>query len=469
MRILVVTTEPLPLPESATTGAGLRAWGLAQGLIGRGLDVAIATSGQQCFQDTNVPHSIPRLRIIPFSRPHGLAEVVTADRPDVVVLQHWGLAAELPELTCPLAIDLAGPHLLERLYWGDPDPERSLLEKLAALRRTDFVTCSGDFQRHYFFPYLAQAGWDLRIRDLAPVIPFGVPPVEKSDAQGSACSDHPEPTFVYGGAFLAWQDPTRPIDWLLDELDRAGRGRLLFFGGGHPVIDASGGRFASLVEVLARHPRVEMRPFRPFNQLLDEYRNIGTVALDLMARNPERELAYTTRTVVYLLCGLPVIYNNYSELSSVIERHQAGWTLDPEDEDGFRNTVRSILEGSAPLDRMRGGALAAAAEHDWNGTIAPLADFCAAPFLREGKTASVLAHEVQARELREVRDERDAAVSALLTLQGKLLYRLQRRLPSLAAPLAPLAWLASLPIALYLYLRLRPTATTQRRRAGEEG
>lgn len=454
--ILVLTTEPLPVAGSATTGAGLRAWGLAQGLLARGLPVTIATPAE-LPSPAEAAGGGRGPRVLSFRRPDGLTALLASEKPDAVVLQHWGLAAELPELPCPLAIDLAGPHLLERLYWGDPDPERSLLEKLAALRRADFLTCSGRFQRHYFYPYLAQAGWDLRAPGLLPVIPFGVPPTQLQDSRKPL---PPEPVFVYGGAFLAWQDPTRPIEWLLDELNRAGRGRLLFYGGSHPVIDASGGRFAALTGMLARHPRVERRPFRPFEQLLDEYRREGTVALDLMARNPERELAYTTRTVVYLHCGLPVLYNNYSELSGVIERHGAGWTLDPDDEQGFRAAVRSVLDGSAPLEAMRAGALAAAAAHDWTRVSGPLAEFCAAPRFREGKTAAVLAHEAQARELREVRAERDVAVSALLTLQGKFLYRLQRRLPSLAAPLAPLAWLAAWPLSLYLYLRLRPTTFT---------
>ena len=41
-RIAVLTTDPLPVPGSPTTGAGLRAWGLAEGLRARGHDVAIA-------------------------------------------------------------------------------------------------------------------------------------------------------------------------------------------------------------------------------------------------------------------------------------------------------------------------------------------------------------------------------------------------------------------------------------------
>ncbi|MGB9693138.1 MAG: hypothetical protein ACPL7D_13335, partial [Candidatus Sumerlaeaceae bacterium] len=50
-RVLVITPEPLPLPGQATTGAGLRAWGLTMGLRMRGFD-AIVASCNVAFSDT---------------------------------------------------------------------------------------------------------------------------------------------------------------------------------------------------------------------------------------------------------------------------------------------------------------------------------------------------------------------------------------------------------------------------------
>jgi len=51
--------------------------------------------------------------------------------------------------------------------------------------------------------------------------------------------------------------------------------------------------------------------FYPTPDKLIEYTG-ASVAWDVMARNPERELAFTSRTVEYLWC-LPVVYNNYAE------------------------------------------------------------------------------------------------------------------------------------------------------------
>lgn len=370
MHILVITTEPLPVPGGLTTGAGLRAWGLAEGLRSRGYRVTIATplEGDQAHTQAANPTDD---QVIYFARPD-LPNAIAAVAPDAIVMQHWGLMYQVPPTEIPLIIDLAGPHLLERLYWGTGDPRRDLEEKIHALSRADFVICGGEYQRHYFYPYLHLAGFDLT-GDSFPVIPFSVGP----EAPAGEPPPGAEPTFIYGGAFLAWQNPEKAITALLEEMDNAGCGRLLFYGGAHPQMDASGGRFVDLYRRLKNHPRVELRGWKPFADLAAEYAAEGHVALDLMARNPERELAYTTRTMVYLWCGLPVIYNNYSEISGLIHQHNCGWTLDSEDDAGFRAVVREILAHPDAFLPLRANARSAALAQSWDKTIAPLADYCA--------------------------------------------------------------------------------------------
>jgi hypothetical protein len=440
-KVLLLTTEPVPIPGSATTGAGLRAWGLAQSLSRAGLNVTIGSCGLDAEASVTTGSGTD-CTVRPFARGN-MGALLDEVHPDIVVLQHWGLARELTELTVPLAIDLAGPHLLERLYWGSSDPQRDVEEKLAALRRADFVTCSGHYQRHYFYPFLLMAGFDLRTTSV-PVIPFSVPPPAKVRHYEPGS----EPTFVYGGAFLAWQDPTNAITWLLEEMDAAGKGRLLFYGGTHPVIDASGGKFAGLSRLLKNHPRVEMRGWKSFDELLSEYSREGDVALDLMARNPERELAFTTRTMIYLHCGLPVIYNNYSEVSDIIEEHACGWTLDPADEQGLRTLARRLLNAEIDLQRYREGALAAAAEYDWTRTGQPLVEFCRHPQMRPGRVEFLLAHERKAHD--HAADNVTPVPSALARA------RLRLRPGRLVAPAVYVtAWL----IVLYMRVRLRKTVT----------
>src|SRR6478672_147095 len=104
MRVLLLTTEPLPLPGAATTGAGLRAWGLSEGLRAQGLEVVIGTP---LHADEQAPQLNANFSHVRFFRRNAIAELLHEVQPGVIVLQHWGLAAEVPELSVPLAIDLA--------------------------------------------------------------------------------------------------------------------------------------------------------------------------------------------------------------------------------------------------------------------------------------------------------------------------------------------------------------------------
>src|SRR5262249_47751093 len=152
-----------------------------------------------------------------------------------------------------------------------------------------------------------------------------------------------ELTFIYGGVWLPWQDPTVGLLTLVEELDRRERGKLRLFGGKHPWIDVATGVFEPLLERVQTSEHVVVEGQLPHAELIRRYTQ-AHVAIDLMKRNPERELAVTSRTVEYLWCGLPVIYNDYSELSQLIAEYDAGWAIDPDDVAGIRRVLDEIFE-----------------------------------------------------------------------------------------------------------------------------
>ncbi len=383
-KILILTTEPLPLPGLATTGAGLRAWSLGFGLRSAGLrNVTIAFAADAIRGKQVDLSAVPGIATFERGR---LDDFIAEQAPDAVVLQHWPLFSEIRRpLPCPLAIDLAGPHLLERRLWNSANPAGDLAEKLRALAAADFVVCSGAFQRHYFLPFLIQAGHDPRA-NLCPVIPFSVSPELPQPTPGR---DHA--TFIYGGMFLPWQNPEMILRTTIEVLEEKDRGRLLFIGGAHPGGDVSGGRFDTLMEFLAKSPRVEMLPVMPFDKMLIQLRGAG-VALDLMTRNAERELAFPTRTITYMWAGLPTIHNTFDELAEPIERGKAGWTFAEDDREGVAKLVGRLLGHREDVERRsRNAQDLIRASYTWDKTIGPLADWCRDPRVRGGKSAPVIA------------------------------------------------------------------------------
>lgn len=372
-RILVISGDILPYPGFPTTGAGLRAWGLGKGLESQGHEVLLAMPQTSVEKSKHIPDAVKALLYTHQELPRFVAQ----HKPDVVVLQHWWLAnylEQLPEM--PVVIDFHGPLLLETQFQANPSLEKLRYAKILALHKADFFTCAGEKQRYYFFPWLMLAGCDLR-QDLIQAIPVSLSPeLPEHQSQG-------EISFVYGGVFLPWQDPALGLLTLVECLEQRGRGVLKFFGGKHPVVTVPTGKFEELRAQLQQSSRVQIQPMIPRDQLIQEYCR-AHVAIDIMQRNAERELAFTTRTVEYLWCGLPVIYNNYAELAAYIKEYNAGWILNPQDKDGLRRVIEEML--ATPEETAQRGRNAQQLVRErltWDKTITPLDAFCRHPYKRE--------------------------------------------------------------------------------------
>jgi hypothetical protein len=95
-----------------------------------------------------------------------------------------------------------------------------------------------------------------------------------------------------------------------------------------------------------------------------------------MQYNLERELAFTTRTIEYLWCGLPVLYNDYAEVSEHIREYDAGWTVDPTSEGGICGAIEEIFASPETLRRKSANAQRLVRDRfSWDKTIVPLVDF----------------------------------------------------------------------------------------------
>jgi hypothetical protein len=380
-RVLIVSGDVLPLPNYPTSGAGLRAWGIGHGLRSHGFEVTFAMPQVAVRQDIKSPTRDYDVR--PWL-PDTLERVIAEARPDAVVFCHWPSVQIRKRLDVPTIIDFHGPHMLERAFQGLGRAGSNALTKIEALRKADFFTCAGEKQRLYFLAWLLASGIDIsqpRIASipvcLSPELPEPLPPPT-------------EVAFVYGGVYLPWQDPSLSLTVTANVLDAANRGMLYLFGGKHPSIPiAVPPTFVALEKQLRANPRVSFQGILPRDELIEAYRG-ATAAVDLMAYNYERELAFTTRTVEYMWCGLPVIYNNYAELSPLIHDYNAGWILDPNDRDGLIQVVQELLDNPATASICGRNAQRLVREHlTWDRAIAPLVAFLSSPQLCEANEADI--------------------------------------------------------------------------------
>jgi glycosyltransferase involved in cell wall biosynthesis len=401
-RVLVLSGDILPYPGLPTSGAGLRAWGIANGLASAGHDVTLLMPGNS-LAALDVPSERKAELAAWIYAPERCDEAIARWQPEVIVLQHWWLAMHVEASDLPLVIDLHGPLLLETLYQDLPHYEELAAQKIQALSRADFITCAGDEQRKYFYPWLMLAGFDLREPAIASVPVSLSPDLPPHRAEG-------EVSFVYGGIYLPWQNPLVALGALVERLEAHAAGRLHFFGGAHPVLKLAAAEYEAIERQLAASERVVSHGLVSHDRLLDEYRR-AHVAFDVMARNPERELAFTTRTVEYLWCGLPVVYNDYAELARPIREYEAGWTVDPLDRAAIAAVVDTILDDPAEVERRSDNARRLARERlAWDRTIAPLDAFCRQPRKRRP----------HGRHLASLATRRDAAPASPDVVHGDL-------------------------------------------------
>lgn len=404
-RVLVLSGDVVPFPGLPTSGAGLRAWGIAQGLASAGHDVTLLMPERSLSALTIDPVVAAPLRDWTYD-PAAAEAAIARWQPDVIVLQHWWLATHIDPGPIPLVIDLHGPLLLETLYQSHADYEALARQKIAALGRADFVTCAGEFQRTYFYPWLLLAGFDLRDPSIAAV-PVSLSPILPPHQPTG------DVTFVYGGIYLPWQNPLLALGTLVQRLEDRGQGSLHFFGGPHPVLKLAAAEYEQIERRLAASPRVIAHGLIAHDQLLTAYRQ-AHVAFDVMARNPERELAFTTRTVEYLWCGLPVVYNDYAELAGLIRAYEAGWCVDPSDAAAIATVVDRVLDDPDEVARRGRNAQRLARERlTWDRTIAPLDAFCRHPVKRRPRSPDLRAVGIRPAALRPIEAMPDALALAL--------------------------------------------------------
>lgn len=382
--VLVISPDVLPVGDIPASGSGIRAWALGKGLESRGHHVrftmpAAALQGRE--------KSVPVEYAQSAWTPENLQAIVDALAPDVVVSCGWPNLTWLPRANLPVALDLTGPHLLERAYQGYRDAASNSEEKLAALGRADFFTCIGQRQRYYFAGWLAQAG--VKVEDITislAVIPYSVDPKQPNHLWPDDWSSA-DVRFVYGGIFLPWQNPAPALLTVASAINDLGKGALEVIGGKHPFHAVDTGSFGPLVDRLSAMPRVEMSGLLAHDKLVERYVR-AHVAVDVMQPNAERELAFPSRTVHYFWCGLPVIHASFSELASYIEAYEAGWVVPHDDPDALRAVVASILSDPAEARRRGQNAQRLAGElFSWDRTIDSLDRFVRQPYIRSERAS----------------------------------------------------------------------------------
>jgi glycosyltransferase involved in cell wall biosynthesis len=276
-------------------------------------------------------------------------------------------------------LDFYGPVQFEGFLMDTADPytamhdgrrlETRCREMVEKLRYVDYVVTVSERQKYFWSAYCSLAGFSFA--DLNVVVcpvSFEAPAVKRNTA--------PKLTVVYSGGFYPWQNPDRALRMAARLLEQFDEAKLHIFGGPHAGLPNEAA-VHRMIEELQRFPCIEYHGYRPVEELAATLAT-AWCSLELMEQNIERELAITGRTVECLSVGTPVIYNDYSTLSGLIQKYNAGWTVSPSDPEALVRVFQELAHGGRELvDRLSVNAQRLATEQfSADSAMAPLLDIC---------------------------------------------------------------------------------------------
>lgn len=386
----VFASDILPYPNCPRSAGSNRSWQIISALRGAGHEVTysmpLSAHLSRLYAQDIINAFTPEER---WSSEHFFEPEVVLNRiaPDIAVYCNVNCFRSVRRFAREIVhiLDMYGPLQFEGLLLDSSDYKlamhdgalleqrcRELVEKL---RFIDHLVTVSERQKYFWAAYCSMAGFafsDLKI--LVCPVSFEVPRVARRTASTL--------TMVYSGGFYPWQNPENALRAAADILDEIPGAKLHIFGGPHaglPNVDAVNKMLSELQE----HQCVEYHGYRPTEEVAGALAT-AWCALELMDQNLERELAITGRTVEFLSTGTPVIYNNYSTLSKLIETYDAGWTLSPGDHSALRRVIMEISTGGLELiERRSGNALnLAASEFGPAKAMTPLVEVCERPLTK---------------------------------------------------------------------------------------
>lgn len=364
-RVVIVSNDIVPSLGMPVAAPGLRAFGLAEGMRVNGFEVkTVVTRGfldrQWARFGKPVPHpTAPGVEVVGANR---LVAYLRAHAPVAAVLINSNQVDHLkPAEGVRYVLDFFAPKMLETLYHhGEGHPEEELRRlrerKVRAIKLADAFIVNGAKKVPYFLAWMLQADRDVRHLPLE-VVNMCVPLSWDEERRAAKSGVR----LAVAGYLQSWSRLGRWVDALEARLDIPGVSLDLLvprhWGGGMERDHES----AADLERIGRRETVTTHGPMTFSRFQDFLSEVD-VTIDLFEHNLEREYAMVTRSVVSLACGVPVVHPPFTEVSEMISGYDAGWLVDPEDEEAVEAVFDEIIENSGEVHRKTQNARTLARE-----------------------------------------------------------------------------------------------------------
>ncbi len=354
--VVIVSNDVVPGMGMAVAAPGLRSHGLAEGLTAAGFTVTqtVAEGPTRAKWHGSVPP--PQLPDVEIIRTGDLADYLRTRAPLIVVAINSNQIDKIPDdPNIHLIVDLFAPRMLEVACQSDHYPIEQLRDirarNLEAFARADGFIVNGAKKVPFYLGWLMQVDRDPR------TVPLDVVPMTMTKGFDGHASERSTVDVtnrniqaVTAGYLQGW---SKPGQWFSTVADLVGAS-----DGSFNVLlvprrgtDDGGGQIDEVFNHSAVQPHKEMLfpDFQRFMSGMD-------LAIDLFSNSIERQYAMITRTVGAIACGLPVVHPPWSETSSYIERYDAGWLVDPDDQFALTTTLAEALNDRDALAQKAANA-----------------------------------------------------------------------------------------------------------------
>ncbi|TXT42389.1 MAG: hypothetical protein FD139_3665 [Methylocystaceae bacterium] len=345
MHIHVFAIDILPSESVISTGGGLRSKQIISGLKKSGFEVTYSIPSMTQLAKANWDNLSAEERRNAFSWRIGATyeDILARVRPDVVfclwpsVYTFAGHRNEGPIVVYDInGFQNVEGVLAQTATGGSGLSLRAKTEHyLNKVLTADIILCGSSEQKAYWSGLLSFHMDAYTVPDMIrlPYSPPDIPPVGQYNVG--------DPSFFCTGAFLPWNSPEAHLNTCASLLEKAGKGQIIVIG--KPDSSMTHARqLESDFKALDKFNFVNIISGLPYPELSRLINNNG-IAIDLSTRTLEREFAIPIRTISYLAHGVPLITNDYSAIGKEVGSYDAGWCLNPKDDQKFGEVVQEIL------------------------------------------------------------------------------------------------------------------------------
>ncbi len=404
-RVLLVCNDCI---KQNMTGPAIRYWEFAQ-VLHRYFSVTLAVPPM--VQAQSAPEELDPPFAVPLCQTPAQLEALT-HQADVIITVGANLSIYpfLARTGKPLVVDMYIPFILEELQKYPHHPLKQQTghhESLRGahtlqIRAADFLICASQKQKDFWLGWLGALGrlnpythhHDPTLARLIAVVPFGLPRQPPRHQKAVLKGVHPaiapgDKLILWGGGLWNWLDP----DTLIKALARLAPDRphlKLFFMGvksPNPYSSQMDGpaRAIQLSQEMGLYDRqVFFNQWTPYRER-ENYLLEADIGANLHRSHIETRFSFRTRFLDYIWAGLPILATGGDVLSQEVTRWQLGRVIPGGDVEQAAQALDQMLaipdlrqHYKPHFDRVR-------PHYEWETVMAPLLEFCQAPYLAPDK------------------------------------------------------------------------------------